>query len=140
MNDAQSLKIILDSLVLKSDRDFTVELSTKPSKQFWARYYCDRKLILVFPRDDKFKMLASAIHELGHHLCRKYGGRHGHGHGKLYIATLDRLVKIFNLQYRKRAKSELHFNKRRPAINGLKWVALEKTERGGNIGVKEKSL
>lgn len=129
---AEKLKLLLDSLVLISDRDFTVELRgpNQDDPKTQAEYFYRRKLIVLYGQTDTLRQLPCCLHELAHHVCREYR------HRKAFIATCDRLVRIFNIQYRDKIKLELVFNKRRPATGWLKWRVLEKTEHHGNKGLK----
>lgn len=135
--NASGLKAILNSLVVKSDQDFTVEIQPKPNriKTITARYHASEKRIVIFRKpNDTLNVLGSGIHELAHHLCRKHHGIRKHG--KVYRRTLDVLVRIFNQQYSKKIGLRVTWDKRRPSMGTFKWANLEKTEHHGNIDMK----
>jgi len=129
------LKRILDTLVPSSDRDFTVEIvaGRHRRRRIAAQYRVIDKSIKTYGEFHPLTIVALGVHELAHHVARKRG--YG-GHGKGFIDTLDKLVRLFNLGYAESMKMDLNFDKRQPSTKMLFFIKREKTEHHGNIRVE----
>lgn len=124
---AEKLKLILDSLVAKEDRDFTVEIMDRVHKRIRGFYLHKRRIIRVYggERQDFIRLIMVGIHETAHHLDYKSNGdcwyslRHAGKriprHGRDFKNAMDNLVGLFNFRYREVLRGIIVYDRRRPA-------------------------
>jgi hypothetical protein len=129
---SEKLKIILDSLVTKEERDFRVRISRRKTTRRMALYHSRNREIVIFngqqssqTKEESLKMLSLGLHELAHHIDHKankhvwyalwLSGRRRSLHGTSFVKTLDSLIGRFNFHYSGYLKGMIVFNKRRPA-------------------------
>ena len=127
---SEKLEIILDSLVTKEERDFTVRISRRRTKRCMAIYHSGYREIAIYnglksqTTEECLRILALGLHELSHHIDHKrnkhawyalrLSGRRRSWHGPTFVKTLDSLIRQFNRHYSAHLKGLIVFNKRRP--------------------------
>ena len=127
---SEQVKNILDSLVTKEERDFSVRLCGRKTKRCMAIYHSGHREIAIYnglksqTTEECLRILALGLHELSHHIDHKQNkhawyalrlsGRRRSLHGATFVKTLDSPIRQFNRHYSAHLKGLIVFNKRRP--------------------------
>jgi hypothetical protein len=129
---SEKLKIILDSLVTKEERDFTVRISRRKTTRRMASHHSGHREIVIYNGQkseltiqESLRILSLGLHELSHHIDHKnnkhrwyalwLSGRRRSLRARSCIKTLNTLIGRFNFHYNGYLKGMIVFNKRRPA-------------------------
>lgn len=132
----EKLKLILDSLVMKEERDYTIRVRNRKTRRRAATYFAERGEIVIYRGVRSWrKLFCYSIHELAHHLCQKQGVKVWHG--KVFTHTLTQLLKQFNLVYGDTLKGNIVFDRRSPR-QAPKWRNRRKVNTTGINSRREK--
>jgi hypothetical protein len=113
------LKDFLDTFVEEHERNFVVVFSPRKTKRILGTYKPSRRRIRIYEKSlpEPINLIATGLHELGHHLAWE---RHGDelidiwrktkrrtSHGRIFKMTLDRLLETFNSRHAERFRGIL---------------------------------
>jgi hypothetical protein len=125
---SDQLKTILDSLVVPSDRDFKVLLKPDILKRRGSYSHATRTIIIYGAgyRSDT-ALLATALHELAHHINgknhermwirRRMAGQRIDWHGRTFVLVLMHIVSQANILWRKKLGGWFFFDPDHPRFS-----------------------